>query len=220
MKEHFQNVTSRIQNACAKAGRPTSAVEVVAVSKRVPAERIEEAHKLGITNFGENYLQEALPKQEQLRDLEVTWHFIGQLQSNKLKKIGENFSYVHSVGTLAHLQKLSALERSSDRALRVFLEINLADESTKAGWTLKQFEREADSCFALGGLEIVGLMTMPPLGGNESTTRSYFSQLYQLSVRYDLSYLSMGTSEDFEWAIQEGATHVRLGTALFGPRSP
>lgn len=220
LKTALENVEERIENVCRKAGRPRTDIQLVAVTKTKPQELIRQAWDLGLRCFAENYIQEAAQKRNALRDLDIDWHFIGHLQSNKAKDVVGCFSLLHSLGTLSAARELSkhALQRSLKQ--NVLLEINVAGEASKSGISLAQADDFYSAVKALDGVLVCGVMTMPPPLGNEMETRRYFTSVYEWGVRQNFQIFSMGTSDDFEWAIQEGATHIRLGTVLFGARSP
>lgn len=195
-------------------------VKVVAVSKLQPSDRIRELHlKTGHLDFGENYLQEATPKMVDLKDLNLRWHFIGRLQKNKLRGIVGNFDYIHSVDSPALIQKISeiALEKKAEQ--KILLQVNLSKEETKGGFEPRFLEENFCNWVQTPFVKIVGLMTMPPLTSSVvEPTENYFSQLRQLAVRINVPELSMGTSSDYQLALREGATMIRLGTILFGNR--
>ncbi len=199
-------------------------VGVVAVSKLQPEEKIralnaERKH----FDFGENYLQEALVKIHNLESLKLRWHLIGNLQTNKVKFLGRNFSLIHSVDSLKLARKISESAHNIQFRQPVLLQINVASEDSKSGFTRPEFEASLDELKALPGLEIRGLMTMPPLQDDAEHNRPYFRALAQLGRQLltevpQATDLSMGTSADFQVAIEEGATWVRLGSILFGER--
>jgi PLP dependent protein len=191
----------------------------VAVTKRVEPERIQAAMELGISDFGENYLQEATTKIEALPQT-IHWHMIGHIQSNKAKLVPSHFEYVHSID---RLEILKALDRQG-KALKVLFEVNLSAEATKHGSTEGSLKSMLEHVTELQHLKPVGLMTMPPFIDDPEKVRPYFTQLRNLldncnrEFGLSMTELSMGMSQDFEVAIEEGATMVRIGTALFGER--
>lgn len=223
--DRFHQVQARVESACKKVGRDPSSVTLVGASKSQPIERLSWAWDAGLRVFGENRVQEAIRKSASLPS-EIDWHLIGPLQSNKVKKAVEIFSTVHSIDRvrIAHALDREAARRG--RILRGFLEINLAGESTKHGFDAERLIGQIEPLAGLGSLDIVGLMAIPPLESDADKSRRWFRKLREL--RDDLiadarwsdcpGYLSMGMSQDFELAIEEGATHVRIGTALFGSR--
>ncbi len=205
----------RVEAACLRAGRSPQDVTVVAVAKGFPAEAVREAHAAGLRHFGENRVQEAAAKRPLLADLDVTWHMVGHLQTNKVKKALELFQVVHSVDSLRLAQELS---RRASRPLTVLLEVNVAGEASKFGLSPEEVPSVAEAVARLPHLELVGLMTVAPLARDPEEVRPVFRRLRELACALGLPHLSMGMSDDFEVAIEEGATMVRLGRAIFGPR--
>lgn len=215
--EGLAQVEARIRAACARAGRAREAVELVAVSKLHPAARIREAYAAGQRAFGENYAQELRDKAEQLSDLPgLRWHAIGPLQANKAKYVARSAHAFHALDRLEVAQELS--KRRTGTALRCYLQINVGDEATKSGVRPEAAAALAAEVRALPGLELVGLTALPPLLDDPGAMRPYFRTLRALGEALGLSELSMGTTHDFEVAIEEGATVVRVGTAIFGER--
>jgi len=214
--DHCHRVFDNINQAAARAGRNPNDITLIAVTKTVPADAIREAVACGIKHIGENRLQEALSKREALQDLDVTWHFIGHLQTNKAKKVVESFDWVQCVDRPELAAKLN---QAATRTLPVLIEIKLHEEPNKSGMDelhLPEFVSEFNR-YPL--LQLRGLMAIPPFFDNPDEVRPYFRKLRQLAERFKLTELSMGMSHDFEVAIEEGATMVRLGTALFGERA-
>ncbi|MBC7466251.1 MAG: YggS family pyridoxal phosphate-dependent enzyme [Bdellovibrio sp.] len=193
--------------------------KILAVSKLQPIEKIKELHAEGQIDFGENYMQEALEKIETLKDLKINWHLIGPLQKNKVKFLKTNFAYVHSVDSIELAELISKKAVEINHKQKVFLQINISGEQTKAGFDENAFVKNWDLVKALPGLEIVGLMTMPPLENEPEKNRIYFKKLTVLGETLGLHEFSMGTSHDYLVALEEGATWIRLGTILFGQRS-
>lgn len=229
MASRLAALRARIATACARAGRGPDAVCLVAVSKRQPLTSLEAAYAAGQRIFGENRVQEALSKMESLpRDIE--WHLIGPLQSNKVASAAGRFAAIHSVDRTKIATLLDRAEAARGRRLPVFLEVHLGGEESKHGFDQATLLVEAESLFRLPSLEIVGLMCIPPYREDPQDVRPFFRQLRELRDRLATSpaalaqpspfrgLLSMGMSHDFEVAIEEGATHVRVGTALFGER--
>lgn len=192
--------------------------KILAVSKLQPVEKIRALYNDGQIDFGENYIQEALGKIEQLKDCAITWHLIGPIQKNKVKLLRKNFSYIHSIDSLALAEKVSDYALRLDHVQKVFIQINLAEEVTKAGFTKKSFAEDWSRLTLLKGLEVVGLMTMPPLENEPEKNRVFFRELKYIGSKLNLREYSMGTSHDFQIALEEGATWIRLGTMLFGER--
>lgn len=217
--EPLTAIRNRIRSACQTAGRAESDVTLVAVTKRVEAERIMAAFELGIVDFGENYLQEAVKKIETLPQT-IRWHMIGHIQSNKAKLVPGHFTYVHSID---RLEILKALDRQGT-GLNVLFEVNLSAEATKHGSTEDGLRSMLEHVSQIEHLKPVGLMTMPPFVEDPEEVRPYFRRLRNLldtcnrEFGLSMTQLSMGMSQDFEVAIEEGATMVRIGTALFGER--
>lgn len=224
--DNIQSVTRRIQNATEAAGRAAGSVQLLAVSKTRPASDIREAVAAGQYAFGENYLQEALDKMADLTDLpQIEWHFIGPIQSNKTRAVAEHFDWVHSVDRLKIARRLSE-QRPGDRSLlNICLQVNVDQETSKAGCRLAELPELAQAVAGLPGLRLRGLMAIPDPDHSEAALQDSFRQLAnalaglrQTLPGESLDTLSMGMSADLEQAIAEGATWVRIGTALFGPR--
>jgi len=216
IRENCARIYDRIHNAAARSHRDPGSIRLIGVSKTVTADRIREAAAAGITDIGENRLQEALSKKDDLRDLPLRWHFIGHLQTNKVRKVVENFDYVQSVDRSELAQRL---QDYTQKRLPVLLEVELGNEGTKAGISPAELPRLVEYVRGLDRLELRGLMTVPPYLDDPESVRPYFARLRTLGEGLGLRELSMGMSHDFEVAIEEGATMVRVGTALFGSRS-
>lgn len=221
--ENIEQLNDRLQRLERQYERSTRSVKLLAVSKRHSAESIIAANEAGIMDFGENYLQEALEKIQNLSAMRLNWHFIGPIQSNKTKAIAENFQWVHSIDRLKIAQRLNDQRESSRARLNVCIQINLSDETNKSGIELSEAEALCDSVEALPNLTLRGLMAIPAALPDLSSQRRTFRELAQeysrLKPRYEqLDTLSMGMSNDFEAAIAEGSTLIRIGTAIFGPR--
>jgi len=224
--ENIARVQERIAAACRRAGRATSDVKLLAVTKTVAPDRIRLAYEAGLRDFGENRVQEAAAKRPALSDLTVTWHLIGHLQSNKAKPARELFHWIHSVDSLHLAERLHRAAVSSGDRLPVLLEVNLGGETTKSGVGENEVMPLAEQLASLETLEIRGLMVIPPFFEDPEQARPFFQRLRQLArgveargiPNVSIEQLSMGMSHDFEVAIEEGATMVRVGTAIFGPR--
>ncbi|HTD74062.1 MAG TPA: YggS family pyridoxal phosphate-dependent enzyme [Steroidobacteraceae bacterium] len=219
----MNHVRSRIRSAALAAGRDPNSVILVAVTKAKPAESVRLAATAGVTDFGENYLQEALPKMEQLADLNLQWHFIGGIQSNKTRAIAERFHWVQSVDRLSIARRLSEQRPFHSPPLNVCIQVALVPEPTKGGVAPEALAELAAAIEPLPGLRLRGLMCVPPPQADAAAERRVFAllkaALTDLNARgLKLDTLSMGMSGDFESAIAEGATLVRIGTALFGSR--
>lgn len=192
--------------------------KILAVSKLQPVEKIKSLHAEGQIDFGENYMQEALEKIELLKDLNLQWHLIGPLQKNKVKFLKNNFAYVHSVDSIELAELISKKALENNYKQKIFLQINISGEDSKSGFNENAFIKNWDLMKSLPGLEIVGLMTMPPLENEPEKNRIYFQKLALLGKKLGLKEFSMGTSHDYKVALEEGATWIRLGTILFGER--
>lgn len=214
LAQNFRELQSSIAAACGVAGRPTEDVTLVAVSKTFPAEDVRILYDLGHRDFGESRVQELLPKLEDLPD-DIRWHFIGKLQSNKLKKIASNVELLHSLETESQLHAAN-LNREPFSAL---IEINIAEEPQKSGILPSALDSFQKSVIECSTVRLKGLMTIGPANRNAEEMRLHFRRLRQLSeVHGTGKVLSMGMSGDYAIAIQEGSTHIRVGTALFGGR--
>lgn len=212
----------RIEKAARRAGRDPKEVRLVAVSKTVEVARIKEAIEAGVTILGENYLQEAQKKIEEIGK-PVFWHFIGHLQSNKAKYVVRLFDMIHSVDSFPLAQELNRRAEQAGQVIKVMIEVNLSREATKFGTDEEQLLNLARRIQDLKHLSLEGLMTMPPYFDSPEMSRPYYVALRELKEKMTregipLKELSMGMSNDFEVAIEEGATFVRVGTAIFGPR--
>lgn len=223
--DRVRGIRQRIAAACERCGRDPAEVTLLGASKSQPLERMQEAWSAGVTVFGENRVQEALAKMPDL-PAAIDWHLIGPLQTNKVKKVVPRFSTVHAIDRIKLALALDKEAQRSERTIDGFLEVNLGGEETKHGFQPDDVVNVAEQLTALQSVRLVGLMAIPPVESEEVAIRSWFRQLRSLrdTLRPRLGwqesegYLSMGMSQDFEVAIEEGATHVRIGTALFGPR--
>ena len=221
--ENIDRTVADIRQFEAEYQRPKNSVTLLAVSKKHSAESIEVAAQHGIHNFGENYLQEALEKILELKKLPLIWHFIGPIQSNKTRAIAENFDWVHSVDREKIAHRLSEQRSGEQVALNVCVQVNLSAEQSKSGTTLKSALEVCAVVAKLPGLTLRGLMAIPAPQSNFQEQRANFNQLAiefrALAALYPtMDTLSMGMSNDFEAAIAEGSTMIRIGTALFGSR--
>jgi pyridoxal phosphate enzyme (YggS family) len=234
IEQNIARVEERITAACRRAGRRRKDVRMVAVSKTVPPERIRDAYEAGLRNFGENRVQEVEAKRTALRDLEITWHMIGHLQTNKARSARALFHWVQSLDSLRLAEKLNRAPQAAEPGsspsagtpLPVLIEVNLGGEVSKSGVAETGALDLARAISALPNLSLRGLMTVPPLTGDPEGARPYFARLRELASVIDsaplpnvnMDELSMGMSYDFEVAIEEGATLVRIGSAIFGER--
>lgn len=226
MKNRIDSIAERIKIAATSAGRRAESIRLVAVSKTVAADRVRAAVATGITILGENYIQEAQGKIDALQDLAVSWHFIGHLQSNKAKYAVRLFDLIHSVDSIKLASELDRQAHKNDKIQKVLIQVNTGKEASKSG----VYEEEALALVREAGqmdnLAVKGLMTLPPFFNAPEKVRPYFQALRELRDRIrseslpgvSMDDLSMGMTGDFETAIQEGATFVRIGTAIFGER--
>jgi pyridoxal phosphate enzyme (YggS family) len=220
---NLQATRQAIEQAAISARRGVSEVRLLAVSKTFPAEAVREAYRAGQTAFGENYLQEALEKIAALKDLPLEWHFIGPIQSNKTRPIAENFAWVHSVDRLKIAERLSAQRPPGLPPLNVCLQVNVSGEESKSGIAEQEVEQLALAVARLPSLKLRGLMSIPAPAADEKTQRLPFARMRAIFEKLNalgmgLDTLSMGMSHDYPAAIKEGATIVRIGTAIFGAR--
>lgn len=230
MRARLEVINRRIAAACERAGRHASEITLVAVSKTVPAERIREVIEAGARTLGESRVQEAAAKIPELSgisaELKVQWHLIGHLQSNKARRAVELFDAIHSINDLKLAERLDRFVGESGKRLPIFIEVNLGGEESKTGATPDEILQLCEQIGKLPSLELKGLMTVPPFTGAPEDARPFFRHLRRLrdearragAVGSQFNDLSMGMSDDFEIAIEEGATFIRVGTALFGER--
>ena len=222
---NLAEIRERIARSAARTGRTAEGITLVAVSKTFPHEAIRSAYELGLRHFGENRVQEWESKQAAVADLDAAWHLIGHLQSNKARRAANLFNRVDSVDSVALAQKLDAAAAAEAKRLKVLIEVHLGGEETKSGVAETDLPVLAQSIAQLQNLELLGLMTIPPYFDEPERVRPYFRRLRDLrdqiraQLQSPLTVLSMGMSHDFEIAIEEGATEIRVGTALFGERS-
>jgi PLP dependent protein len=222
VKQNLLKVKERIEGAAQKAGRDPKEIKLVAVSKTVDVPRIKEAIEAGVSILGENYVQEAQKKVEALGK-PVSWHFIGHLQSNKARYAVRLFDVIHSIDSIPLAEELNRRVEQPDRVIKVMIEVNLSKEATKFGTDEERVLNLVKRIQNLNHLSLEGLMTMPPYFDSPEMSRPYYVALRELKERMikegtPMKELSMGMSNDFEIAIEEGATYVRVGTAIFGPR--
>ena len=221
--ENLERVRRQIASAAAKSGRSPDAVELVAITKMHPAEKVREAVEAGQSLFGENRVQEARAKIPELPS-NLRWHFVGHLQKNKVRQALPLFEMIHSVDSLALAQDINRIAEEEGLHPRVLLEVNVAGEGSKFGFSPEKIRDQMEELLALSRLSILGLMTIPPVTKESETSRKYFVQLRELrdrlqtEFRVDFAQLSMGMTQDFPIAVEEGATLVRVGTAIFGER--
>ena len=233
LQQKLDQVESRILAAAARVGRKRSDIQLVAVTKKFPAQAIRDAYALGLRDFGENYVQEFETKRAELPDWpDARYHFIGHLQSNKSKKAAEIFQVIHTVDSAKIARRLNDDFESSGAhhtgqppghtpghpGIEVLIEVKLSTEPAKAGVAPGEVATLVEAIRGCPHLRLMGLMTMPPWSEEAERSRPYFARLRELAAENGLQHLSMGMSHDLEVAIEEGATIVRVGTALFGPR--
>lgn len=227
VKDNIARVQDRIAAACRRAGRKPEEVRLIAVTKTVDAGRVREAYEAGLRDFGENRVQEGAAKRSALAGLDATWHLIGHLQSNKATAAAELFDWIHSVDSIRLAERLNHAAESNQKHLPILLQVNLAQEETKSGMNADEVKSAIENILAFDRLELRGLMLIPPMSENPGDARSWFRRLRKLAeeirwtratTRVAPTELSMGMSHDFEVAIEEGATMVRVGTAIFGER--
>src|SRR5438105_15450969 len=222
--ENLERVREQIAQAAAKVGRAVDEIELVAISKTHDAAKVREAIEAGQTLFGESRVQEARVKIPELPS-NLRWHFVGHLQKNKIRHALPLFELTHSVDSLALAQDINRTAEEDGMHPRVLLEVNVAGEGSKFGFSPDKLSDQMEELLALPRLSILGLMTIPPLAEEAEASRKYFVQLRELrdrlqtEFRVDLAQLSMGMTQDFPVAVAEGATLVRVGTAIFGERS-
>ncbi len=226
IRENIARVEERLAAACRRSGRRREDVRLVAISKTHLPELIRAAFEVGLRDFGENRVQEAKAKRPALADLAATWHLVGHLQTNKARAARELFQWVHSADSLRLAEKLAQASAPGGERLPVLIEVNLGEEVSKAGVRSDEVPELAGQIGRLAALELRGLMVIPPLLSNPEAVRPYFRQLRTLAREVGarnlpnvcMQELSMGMSHDFEVAVEEGATIVRVGTAIFGAR--
>jgi len=224
--QQLRDIQARVGEAAARAGRPATDVRLIAVSKTFPIDAVRAAYDAGHRDFGENRVQEVLQKITTGADMEIRWHLIGHLQSNKAKKAAEHCAYVHAVDSIDVLTRVDHAAAAAGTAPQLLVQVDLALEPTKYGAGLDQLPGIFDQAARCTAARVVGLMLLPPLAENPEDARPWFRQLRGERDRlvamgvpaHQLAHLSMGMSHDFEVAIEEGATMVRVGTAIFGKR--
>ena len=226
--DRLSSVRARIDDAARRAGRDPSSVRLVAVSKTFPVDAVREAFAAGQRDFGENRVQEALEKIGACSDLDIRWHLLGHLQTNKARKAAPAFAMIQSVDSVDLLQKLDGAAAESGRSPELLIQVDLAGEKTKYGAPPDQVPAILEVAERSRAARVVGLMTLPPIPDVPEDARPWFRQLRELREQWlatgvpseTLREVSMGMSADFEMAVEEGATIVRVGTAIFGSRHP
>ena len=223
----LEGVRERLARACSRSGRDPESVRLIAVSKTRPVQEIETLAGYGVQDFAENKIQEAEDKIPRVSSSPLTWHLVGHLQKNKVKKAVALFDWIHSIDSESIASRVNRLAGELSRSLDVLVQVDLAGEETKSGMPVEGVEALVESIGGMEHLRCAGLMVLPPMFDDVERTRPFFCELRELSERLrgkrllgSDSQLSMGMSHDFEVAIEEGATMVRVGTAIFGPRAP
>jgi pyridoxal phosphate enzyme (YggS family) len=226
LKKRLENVKDRINKAASRCSRNPESIHLVAVSKTIPAERVREAIEAGVATLGESYVQEARNKFNVLGIYPVSWHFIGHLQSNKAKYAVRLFDLIHSVDTLKLARELNKQAKKVNKIQDVLIQINISKEPSKSGSDIENAANLIKDIVLFENLSVKGFMAMPPFFNNPEKARPYFLALRNLRDQIQkafpgvvLNELSMGMTGDFEVAIEEGATFVRIGTAIFGERT-
>ena len=218
ISQNLLDVEQCVAQAAQRAGRPPGEITIVAVTKGLTAQAIEAALKAGIRHIGENRVQEAREKKARLSNLQpyLTWHMVGHLQTNKVKTAAEIFDIIHSIDSLRLAEALSGHARNT---IPVLLQVNILREEPKSGFSEAELPKAVEEVTLLPKLEVKGLMTIAPLVSDPEEVRPVFRRLRELGNSLRLKHLSMGMSDDFEVAVEEGATMVRIGRAIFGKRS-
>lgn len=221
--DHLHEVRDRVKKAASAAGRAADEIKIVAVSKKRPVTAIEAAYSAGQRDFGENFVQEAVPKIESLGQSDICWHFIGSIQANKTRDIARFFDWVHTVDRLKIAKRLNDQRPHYAAPLNICIQVNLAEEPQKGGVAADEVGALVEAVCDLSRLRLRGLMTMPPADADADTIEALFLELARMQSSlvtrgFELDTLSMGMSADLEAAVSCGSTMVRIGTAIFGPR--
>ncbi len=219
-QQRLEFIETRIKSALIASQRPENSVTLLAVSKTKPASDIASLYRLGQRHFGENYVQEALTKQKVLAHYAISWHFIGPIQSNKTKILAQNFSWVHSVERIKIAKRLNDQRPNNLPPLNICLQVNISEETSKSGLPLQELPGLIEEVGQLPRLNLRGVMAIPEQQQGFEQQRQPYRRIYQALKKFDLDTYSFGMSSDLEAAIYEGATIVRIGTALFGERHP
>lgn len=226
MKDKIDEINRRIEDAKNRFNRSGESVKLVAVSKKMPKERVEKAIKSGATDLGENYIQEALEKIEALKEYDVSWHFIGHLQSNKAKYAVKVFDLIHTVDSVKLAKEIDKQAKKIDKIQNILIQINISKESSKSGVSADNAIQLVKDISSFKNISIKGLMGMPPFYDDPVKAKPYFAEMGTIKKKIenlqiegvDMEELSMGMTGDFEVAIEEGSTLIRIGTAIFGAR--
>ena len=223
IKKNLEHIHHEIDQACHQYGRNINDVTLLAVSKTKPVPDRKEAFTAGQKDFGENYLQEALEKIDQLKDLPINWHFIGSIQSNKTKPIAENFDWVHTLSSLKHANRINEQRPGHLKPINACIQVNISHEDSKSGISIEEVPALAEEISKLDNINLRGLMAIPAPSTDETQQRLVFRRLAELKENLNtngipMDTLSMGMTADYPAAIAEGATIIRIGTAIFGKR--
>jgi pyridoxal phosphate enzyme (YggS family) len=223
IKENYEKILKTVKKACKRVGRSPSEITVMGVAKGQTSDRIEEAFRCGVKMIGENKTQEGDIHQAELKGLDVKWHFIGKLQKNKINRILKSFDFIQSVDGVKSLEHI---HKRVPKEIEVFIEINIGDEKNKSGFTIDGLKKALKYVALLDRVRITGMMCIPPMTDDLEEARMYFRKVRDLKdeinglglPNFNVKHLSMGMSNDYEVAVEEGATIIRIGTALFGRR--
>ena len=223
IKKNILEIKKNISKISLDLNRTIDSVTLMAVSKKQTSENIREAYQAGQKDFGENYLQESISKIQELHDLEIVWHYIGSIQSNKSKLIAENYDWVHSIDKISTLKKINKYRGSVNRKINICIQVNIDAEDTKSGLYMNEVEDFIKGCSSMNWVNIRGLMAIPKYQSNSDLKSKAFKKIKHLfddliKKGYKLDTLSIGMSSDYEEAIESGSTIVRIGTAIFGER--
>lgn len=224
LEKNLKRIQKEINNSIHRSKKPNGGVKIVAVSKRQSEEKIRSLYKLGINNFAENYWQEARDKLKNLEDLDITWHFIGSLQSKKIKDIVGRFDYIQSLDRMEIAEKVSDKAEELGIVQKVFVQVNIAQEMSKQGVSSNETLIFLHQLKQLKSIQVSGLMVFPPLRRRDEDIRHWFNEGYEIfnvakgHMGEPFKYLSMGTSSDYPIAVEEGSNMLRIGEALIGPR--
>jgi PLP dependent protein len=225
--ENIQNIRENVSKACFRVGRDPQSVDMIAVSKTFDSHQVDEVRSLGILDFGENYVQELVDKKKSLVDKNIRWHFIGHLQSNKVKYIAEWIYLIQSVDSIGLAEEIQKRAERAKREIDILIEVNTSEEATKFGVKPKSAINLIKSVIGFPNIKLKGLMTIGPFSEKQDESRSAFRILKKIFddanhsaiLHEPLTVLSMGMSHDFDIAIEEGSTMIRIGTAIFGSRN-
>lgn len=224
IKQNYEKILSNVERICDRTKKDPKQIKILGVCKSQPAEKLIEAYECGVRYFGENKTQEAEEHQAALEGKDVTWHFIGKLQKNKINRVLKGFDFIESVDSVKSLEHI---HKRVDNEIETFIEINIGEEKNKSGFTIDGLKKALNYISMLNRVKVVGLMTIPPFDDDPEIMRPYFAKMRELKDEinsfgldnFKIKDLSMGMSNDYEVALEEGATILRIGTALFGRRS-